>query len=507
MSDLDKYFEEHIQTKRIDKETWAVIEYCKQHYRLNSANQDMLGTSSNGNLSNDGLRDTALCVEIREVFKRENIQLDDIHELFSCKALFDSDTTTFTKEFLDKYLEYICTKVCWDVDCYKFIYYISSFITRYYTSIHKSYLEDLCYNHSEDYKTKRLMIGFAAYYCLYTYIRKSEIGDWTKIQLMERFVTPSYFNHIYSTYALSKEIEATYHRLIGGIDGNFREINKSIEISRELLEEGYMKNNAAVIATYCDCIIWELKQKIMIDGDFEKTKEFVENYNRALSYIEHATELVPDYPTYFRIYGQLLQYKQNIYPEMDANEKLNDLKESKKQFEKARLLVDRNGFDSVKRINDIYLLEIQSSIMMTEITASETAEISGNDIAQRLEQKIYLRMIELLGLFTAIIALVITTVQNITSVQSDFASLNTEAAQNILPILYENSVNLTVLFGLVILILFGMLLVGVRVISGKLSKEKRCEKWGTLIIVGIVIIAILLLIIVDVIFKNNFLMF
>lgn len=510
MPDFDKYFEEHIQTKRIDKETWAVIEFCKQYYRLDPSNRESWINKFNSHPCNaEEYEYSALEMEIYAIFKRENILLEENSGLLSCGAMYDNNTKTFTEDFLDVYLEYVCERVYWDVNSYKFIYYISSFITKFYKNIHESHLENLYHNHIDIRSEANggLSIGFAAYYCLYTYIRKSEIEDWVKIHQIERLLLPDHYTCIYSTYSLSKEIEATYHRLKGGLESDSKEINESIDISNNLLEYESMKNNAAVIATYCDCIIWQLEQKTATEEHPEITKELMDNYNKALTHIKHATELVPDYHTYFRIYGQLLQHKQNIYPDMKSEEKLRELSESKKQFKKARLLVDREGFDYVKRINDIYLLETQSSIMMTEITAHAAAEISGNDISEKLERKIYPRMIELLGLFTAIIALVITTVQNITSTQSTFASLKGETVLDVLPILYENSVNLTVLFGLVILILFGVLLVGVKVNSGKLSKERRWEKWSTLILLGIMILAIVLLIVVDVIFKNNLFMF
>ena len=101
----------------------------------------------------------------------------------------------------------------------------------------------------------------------------------------------------------------------------------------------------------------------------------------------------------------------------------------------------------------------------------------------------YFRMLELLGFFTAIITLILTAVQNITSTQSVVTAMNASVAKEVLPTICLNTIVLTLVLGAVLVLVFGLLILFVK---SEHSSPYNLEIWFRIFAFVIVVFIIII---------------
>ena len=442
-----------VSTKEIDRTVWVIVkasEYCYSEddkeikKRINICFDK---TSAKSALECEIYRTLSILSDISSKYVRDFI------EKHTNSSIHDDDGGNFfTQAFLKGYLQLVLDLTSYNCDTYEFIYYITTFVNQFYDNISYHYLTEL-YGSNTNNDDK---IRFSAYYCAYVYIRKSSVYNELLEKRFEKLCEESYdYNS-----KLVDEIKANYHKIKGERSESIPELNQSIYLAKKLMDNPNFKTNPAVIATYCDCVIWKL-ERIASTGSCmsDEDKTYL---STALSEIRKSIVIVPDYATYYILYGRLL-YLQGILcnPENIETSVIN-LTDAKDAFRKAGRLLERSSYDYLPRSRMIAGLDAKCDIKIERLHAAADATVSSERVVQGLERKMSFRMLELLGFFTAIIALILTAVQNITSTQSVVTAMNASVAKEVLPVICQNTIVLTLVLGAVLVVVFGLLILFVK---------------------------------------------
>lgn len=98
-------------------------------------------------------------------------------------------------------------------------------------------------------------------------------------------------------------------------------------------------------------------------------------------------------------------------------------------------------------------------------------------------------MFFMVGLFTAIIPLILTAVQNITSIRSVVTAMNASVEKEVLPVICKNPIVLTLVPGVVLVVVFGLLILFVK---SEQSNAYNLETWLGIFTVVIVVLIIII---------------
>ena len=475
-----------VSTKEIDRIVWAIVKASEYCYSEDDKEREKRINICFGALEPISAFESNISEIFSEIPYDNNLFIRSVISELSHSSIYDLDSVFFTRDFLSVFFDLSLNLVSFDCSNYEFIYYITTFVNQFYNHISYNYLTG--FYHDEISKSD--ILDFCAYYCTFVYIRKS--GAYNKM-MGERFSRLLSIRVSQSEFKLLGEIKADYLKILGVNCACANSLVQAVEVSKDLLTEPGFAENPAIIATFCDCVILKLE---MISNDTKLSDEDMENLVTALNKIVIACSCVPDYSTYHILYGRLL-YLQAIYCVDDDIEKIKYLGDAQAIFSDAEGLLDFDSHDYFSRSNFISGIKLKCDlqIKMLELKINEVKEIHNktkgaidriqlieNDVNKTesniesikdevnktcsnirdSEKKIYLHIVELLGLFTAIIAFIITTVSNINSVQAIVTSMNLTVAKDVIPMICQNTIILTVLFGIVLVVVFGLLLISIR---------------------------------------------
>ena len=390
--------------------------------------------------------------------------------------IYDAESTYFSRYFLENYLKFVLCMTSCECNTYEFIYYMTTFVNQFYDNISYHYLTELCEGSTNNNYDEKLR--FSAYYCAYVYIRKSGVYNELLEKRFEKLCEKSFS----SIFKLVDEIRANYHKIKGEHYESIPELDQAISLSKKLMDDSNLATNPAVIATYCDCVIWKL-ERIASTGscvsDEDKT-----HLSTALSEIRKSIVIVLDYATYYILYGRLLYLQGILCNPGNIETSVKNLTDAKDAFRKAERLIERSSYDYLPRSRMIAGLDAKCDIKIERLHAAADATVSSKRIVQSLERKMSFRMLELLGFFTAIIALILTAVQNITSTQSVVAAMNALVAKEVLPTLCLNTIVFTLVLGVVLVVVFGLLIL--------FAKSEQYNSYGfdTWVVIFIIIFAV-----------------
>lgn len=440
-----------VSTKEIDRFVWAIVkasEYCYSPV-------ESIRVSRIESCFSIAHAPSALECDIAEIFSDFSSEMNCVKGFlrkFTSSPTSDAESTYFTRYFLKTYLELALDMTSYKCDTYEFIYYITTFVNQFYDNISYHYLVEL-------YKSNNKIderIRFCAYYCAYVYIRKSGVCNDLLEKRFEELCEESFL----SCFKLVDEIKANYHKFKGECYDSIPELDRAISISKRLMDNPNFKTNPAVIATYCDCVIWKLEK--IVSTSYCVSAEDKTDLAIALSKIKESIDIVPDYATYYILYGRLLYLQGILCNPGNIETSVKNLTDAKDAFRRAERLIERSSYDYLPRSRMIAGLDAKCDIKIERLHAAADATVSSKSIVQSLERKMSFRMLELLGFFTAIIALILTAVQNITSTQSVVAAMNASVAKEVLPTLCQNTIVLTLVLGAVLVVVFGLLILFVK---------------------------------------------
>lgn len=353
---------------------------------------------------------------------------------------------------------------------------MTTFVNQFYDNISYHYLTELCEGSTNNNYDEKLR--FSAYYCAYVYIRKSGVYNELLEKRFEKLCEKSFS----SIFKLVDEIRANYHKIKGEHYESIPELDQAISLSKKLMDDSNLATNPAVIATYCDCVIWKL-ERIASTGscvsDEDKT-----HLSTALSEIRKSIVIVLDYATYYILYGRLLYLQGILCNPGNIKTSVKNLTDAKDAFRKAERLIERSSYDYLPRSRMIAGLDAKCDIKIERLHAAADATVSSKRIVQSLERKMSFRMLELLGFFTAIIALILTAVQNITSTQSVVVAMNASVAKEVLPTLCLNTIVFTLVLGVVLVVVFGLLILFAK------SEQSNSYGFDTWVVIFIIIFAV-----------------
>ena len=359
-----------VSTKEIDRIVWAIVKASEYCYSEDGKERDKRIDICFGKTSVEN----ALEYEISRVFSQKSCNeyrepIKEFVSLHSKSLIYGNGLVYFTRSFIIDVLGLIYTISGYSVSNYTFIYYINSFVNQHYGKINlfdlKKIYSSPIYGFSDS--------GFCAYYCAYTYIRKSHYSyiDATK-QLKELLDVVNY-----SGFDLYAEIDATYYKYQGCLDGELQYFNDALDKIRNLLTLKYFQNNPAIIALFCDCVVCKLEAT----AGSRPSKSDFDLLNQAISKIQFTETEVPDYATYPLQHGKLLYLKAIHGYENDADEKIRVLMDAKSKFSAAEKLIERSSYDYFPRSRLISNLNSKCDIQI------ETLE-SKKDISRWVNNKI-----------------------------------------------------------------------------------------------------------------------
>lgn len=445
-----------VSTKEIDRIVWAIVKaskYC-------SSSEGEIRRVQVENCFKVTATSSSLECNFVEIFSDLSFEISMVKEFLGNlppSSIYDEDGVFFSKDFLMEFFNLILKITDKSTESYEFIYYITTFVNQFYDNISYHYLTELYrdktvnYNNSNNDNPR-----FCAYYCTYVYIRKSGVYGELLEKRFEKLCDDSYdYNS-----KLVDEIKANYHKIKGERSESIPELNQAIYLAKKLMDDPDFETNPAVIATYCDCVVWKL-ERIASTGscvsDEDKT-----HLSTALSEIRKSIVIVSDYATYYILYGRLLYLQGILCNPGNIETSVKNLTDAKDAFRKAERLIERSSYDYFPRSRMIAGLDAKCDIKIERLNAAADATVSAKRIIQKLERKLSFRMIELLGFFTAIITLILTTVQNITSTQSVLSAVNESVAESILPDIFVYNVLFCFLFCIVLIVVFGCLIIYVK---------------------------------------------
>lgn len=442
-----------VSTKEIDRIVWAIVEYCRL---CDSEGKDVVNGRFNQYSPTSQIQD-ALDLELYSVLSRlPSLSFHRIkNDLVSCR-MFDSNYRYFSSEFLKDVLAFIYYEIKGE-DCftpkgcyyrltgYELIYYITSFVNQYYDNISYSYLVGF----SQQYRIASPCFGFCGYYCAYVHVRKSPSPPDVKIRLLKSLID----DERYKDNPLYQDLVVNYNKILGVERDDSAKMERAMSVSRKLLLDSSLESNPAIIAIYCDCLIWMFENRSL--SQFSKSNEHDLNY--AITKISDVCSSVSDYATYPILHGRLLYLKSTQFSHDDKSHDIRLLELAKSEFSRARKLIDRNSYDYFSRLNDLSKYEMQCNTKLEGLSVELSTKQSIESVVNNIERKIYLRMLELLGLFTAIIAIIITTVQNITSAQSIVIAQNLSSTDEFVSIVYNNCLDLILVLGIIMGIAYSLI--------------------------------------------------
>ena len=312
--------------------------------------------------------------------------------------IYEQGNRLFSRVFIQSFLELVLKITDNSTDSYEYIYYITSFVNHYHDKIIYHHLTELY----QDKTIDNTSLKFSAYYCAYVYIRKSETyndGIRKKLQLL-------YDETSFSTFELYGEIKTNYLKIIGICSDDTEMINQAVNCSKELLRNPKLYNNAAIIATFCDCVICKLETTISL-GTSHSPEDII-NVDNAIIKIKKVSESISDYSTYFFIYGKLLYLKGVLSTYENIETSIRIFHDAKDKFHMAERNINQSSYGYLLSSRLISSFDVRCDVKIDSLQSLIDNTIVSETIGQKLERKISLRMIELLGFFTAIIALILT---------------------------------------------------------------------------------------------------
>lgn len=306
------------------------------------------------------------------------------------------------------------------ISTYEFIYYITVLVRRKGQDIINPLLQILendlkDYNSTNSscenpgYKTCEKMqreeqnadiekkIDFAAYYAASLYYKRYKKKS-DQINLVETYGFSGYFDFA----ILNNEILARYWRR----KRNYRKALKHDELALKLARP----ENDGLKTSYCSTVadILEEEERNGFDTGFS-LEERKDLYHKAYTCNREVLERRLTYGKYHSIRGRLLlfQPKKGIIEEKI----LQDLRIAKEEFYQANEYEDPNAEDYHMRCADNlqYIFQCDAQITLGLAAKNEKEKITRS--LQKETRKLQVQVIQLLGIFTAVITIIITTVQ------------------------------------------------------------------------------------------------